>query len=467
MTNVPALIISPTGPVLPDASAILAGVQADWQAAFGGKLSTMPNNPFGQITTSEMEVINDAYGTFASIVAGTDPATATGRMQDGIGRLYYQTRKGATSTVVSLTCWGATNTVIPINAKAKDRAGRVWLATQTGTITSSGFVILTFACKDTGPIAAPAGYVDDIYQALPGWDSCVNAADGVIGTDVESPAQFEFRRAQSVAANSIGQTGAVLGALLDLDGVLDAYTLENPKGVTSGAGFIGSITGNVLDVTELDDGEIEQGQMLLGGVSGTVVTGTLTGAGGVGTYTVSIPQTLSSRALQSAPGGVRMLPNSILASVVGGSAPDVGNAIFRKKNPGCSYNGTTSVVVQDTNPAYADPKPSYTVKWLTPAPTGVKFSILMQNNGAIPADAVPKIKAALIAAFSGTDGGQKARIASGIFASRYYAGIAALGPWALIYKILVGIDAADQDSILMRADQVPTLSDADISIAFS
>lgn len=466
-TNVPALTIGPTGPVIPDASAILAGRQADLQAAFGGDLAPALTTPQGQLASSDSAIVNDAYATFAAIVAGIDPASSSGRLQDGIARLYFLSRDAANSTVVVLRCFGLTGTPIPINAKAKDRAGKIYLCTEAGTISSIGYVDLTFACAVTGPIAAPAGYVADIYQAIPGWDSCENLADGVPGNVVESPADFEYRRAQSVAKNSIGQTGAVLGEVLAVDGVLDAYALENPLGVVGGADFTGSISGNVLDVSAISEGTIEQGQMLLGAIEGTVVTGVLSGSGATGTYTVSIPQTLGSGALSSAPGGVRLVRNSIYVAAFGGSAQDIAEAIFRKKNPGCSYNGSTVVNVEDTNPAYTAPYPTYAVKFQVPTPTPVKFSVAMQNNSAIPSDAPAQIQAAILAAFTGTDGSKKARIAGPIFASRFYAGIAKLGAWALIYKILVGIDAATQDSILMRADQIPTLAAGDITITFA
>jgi len=467
MTNVPALTIGPNGPSLPDESAILSGRQADIQAAFGGRLSTALNTPQGQLASGEAAVIGDAYATFAGIVAGVDPATATGRLQDAIARIYFLTRIPARSTVVTLTCHGATGTQIPVNAKAVDQGGNLYLCTESGQISSGGSVDLTFACAKTGPIACPIGFVDEIYQAIPGWDSCANAAAGVVGADAESTAEFAQRRARSVAMNSIGQTGAVLGLVLAVPGVIDAYALQNDEDVASGAVFTGSITDNVLTVTDVTSGTIEQDDMLLGAMPGTVITGVLDGTGGIGTYTVSIRQTVASTTLSSAPGGVPMVPHSIYVAAYGGSAQDIGNAIFRKKNPGCSYNGSTAVQVTETNPAYADPKPQYTVRFQIPTPTPIKFAISMQNNGAVPSDAIASIKAAVAAAFNGTDGSARERIAGAIFASRYYAGIASLGAWARIYSIKVGISAATEDSVVTRMDQIPTLSASDISVTFT
>ena len=466
-TNVPALTIGPTGPVLPDESAILAGTTADVQAAFGGNLNPALNTPQGQIASSNAAIIGDIFAAFAEFMAGIDPATSKGRLQDGIVRFYFLTRNPAQSTVVVLRCYGKTNAVIPINAKARDQAGNIYLCIEAGEIPAGGYIDLSFACAITGPIACPIGYVSTIYQTIPGWDSVENLAAGVVGNDAESPADLEYRRKQSVALNSTGQTGAILGAVLTVAGALDGYALENVLDEESGAVFVGSVSGNVLTVTEVISGLIEQGDMLLGATPGSVITGVLSGDGGVGTYSVSIFETVASTTLSSAPGGVPMAPHSILVSAYGGNSLDVATAIFRKKNPGCNYNGNLTVKVQDTNPGYTAPYPSYKVTFLVPTPTPVKFTVSMQNNANVPSDAYAQIGAAIVAAFNGLDGRGKQRIANPVFASRYYAGIAALGAWALIYKIQVGIAVANQDSILMRMDQIPTLAIGDILITFA
>lgn len=49
----------------------------------------------------------------------------------------------------------------------------------------------------------------------------------MLGNDVESRAAFEARRAQSVALNSLGGLPSVLGAVLNVPNVIDAYVTEN------------------------------------------------------------------------------------------------------------------------------------------------------------------------------------------------------------------------------------------------
>jgi hypothetical protein len=95
----------------------------------------------------------------------------------------------------------------------------------------------------------------------------------------------------------------------------------------------------------------------------------------------------------------------------------------------------------------------------------VLFAIIMQQNAQVPSNATALINAAIAAAFSGADGGQRARIGSWIFASRFYAGIAALGAWAQIYSIQLGITTANENSVLMNIDQMPTLGAISVTFA--
>lgn len=218
-TNVPAPSFGVAGFVAPAESTILTGVQADQQAAFGGNLNPSLTTPQGQIAQSTTAIIGEANNQFLALANGVDPAYAAGRMQDAIGRIYYITRNPAQSTVVTATCTGLFGTVIPIGAQAQDQAGNIYLCTAAGTIPVGGSISLPFACAITGAISAPIGYVNTIYQAIPGWDSITNAAAGVIGNDVESRADFEYRRKNSVAINAQGSLPAIYAAVFNVANV--------------------------------------------------------------------------------------------------------------------------------------------------------------------------------------------------------------------------------------------------------
>ncbi|MDR8102440.1 baseplate J/gp47 family protein [Burkholderia cenocepacia] len=402
-SSVPPINWAPSGPVVPAESAILNGVLADTNAAFGGNLNITnedgtPNvtAPQGQLASSLTAIIGAKNDDMLEVSNGVDPDLADGRWQDAIGRIYFIERDPAEPTALQVACVGAANTVIPLGALIKDSSNNVYLCTQAGTIPASGTITLGFACKTTGPVPVPAANQVSIYQAIPGWDT-VTVVSGVQGRDVESRADFENRRRQSVAKNSSGAVPSVRGAVLSVPGVLDACVLDNPLG--------------------------------------TSVT--------IGSYT--------------------LLPNSLYVGVYGGAAQDIGNAIWSKKSPGCNYNGNTTVTVQDTSVG-SQPYPSYTVKYQTLTGVPILFAVQLANNPNLPSNIVQLVQNAIVAAFTGADGGSRARSNSTIFAGRYYPGVMAIDPSVELLSILLGTSTPNQNSVSIGIDQTPTITASNISV---
>ncbi|MFY2611176.1 baseplate J/gp47 family protein [Achromobacter ruhlandii] len=396
-SQVPRVQFTPEGLVLPQESEILAGVLADMDSAFGGGLNKNLETPQGQLASTTTAIIGDKNSEFASYVNQVDPAFAAGRMQDAIGRIYFLDRKPGTATTVIATCMGLTGVTIPVGARAQAVDGNIYLCTQAGTIPASGSIDLPFSCSVNGPISCTAGTLNQIYQAIPGWDSVLNADAGTVGSNVESRAEFEERRRQSVAINARSSLQSIYSAVANLDGVIDVYVTENNQ---------------------------------------------------------SIAQTI---------GGVSLVPHSIWVAVVGGEAADIAAAIWRKKSNGADYNGNTSYTVEDRD-GYSYPYPSYVVKWETPAALPVKFAVQLANNPALPSNIVDLTKQAIIDAFNGADGGQRARIGSTIYASRFYAPVSLLGPSVSILSLLLGDVTPTAASLTVPINRRPTVSAADISV---
>lgn len=227
MTNVPLPTFGDTGFTSPEELAVLAGVLSDFNDAFGGALNTDVSTPQGQLATSFAAVISAFNDFFVDYTNQVDPSYASGRMQDAIARIYFLNRLGATSTVVTATVSGATGVLLPVGSLARATDGTIYSSLSSVTIPASGSIDVQFSALTTGPIACPAGSLDAIYRTVPGWDSVTNATDGAVGRDEESRAAFEARRALSVATNAVGIIPAVRGAVLGVDGIVDAYVTEN------------------------------------------------------------------------------------------------------------------------------------------------------------------------------------------------------------------------------------------------
>lgn len=368
-TAVPPVTFGPNGFQVPSGPAVLAGVQADISAAFGRTLNFAFSTPQGQLASSEAAIIDNTNSIFVYYTNQVDPAFATGRMQDAIARIYFLERLPSEPTVLQIACVGLQGVNIPVGTTVTDGAGNIYQCTELGVIPSSNTITLPFAALVPGPTAVPEAV--SIYQAIPGWDTAT-VVSGVVGQNVETRAQFEARRAASVAQNSVGSLPSILGAVLSVSGVLDAYVTENATNAP-----------------------------------------------------ISV-------------GGTTLAANSLYVAAVGGAAADVAQAIWTKKAPGCSYNGNTTVVVTDNNSGYTPPFPTYNVTFEIPPSLAVLFAVSIANSPQVPANAATLIQNAILSAFAGGDGGPRARIGSKIYASRFYAPVAALGPWVQIISILVG-----------------------------
>lgn len=343
-TSVPLITWTPEGIVLPTDADILTGTQSDINNAFGGGVNPALNTPQGQLASSEAAVIADKNSNIAYIVNQIDPQYASGRFQDAIGRIYFMTRKAAQSTVVSCTVGGIPGTVIPAGSLAMDTSGNTYQTLDAITIGSAGTTTAEFSNLTTGPIPCAAGTLTQIYVSVTGWDSINNLAAGVLGTNVETPQQFELRRQNSVAANSHGTTDAIFAAVSAVSGVIDAFVIDNP--------------------------------------SGSVVNY------GASNYPLSA--------------------HSIYIAAVGGESANIAQAIWQFKDAGCNYNtapgegSVETVTIED--PSYAAPQPSYQVSYIVPGTLAVYITVTLANVSTLPTGYAATIQNAILAQFTASIG---------------------------------------------------------------
>lgn len=402
-TNVPDIVWSATGLTLPAESAILAGVQADMNTAWGGGMNLNLQTPQGQLAQSYTAIIGDKNAAIAYIANQVDPNNSAGRWQDAIGSIYFLERIAASGTVSNFPCNGQVGTIVPAGSIVVDTAGYQYVALASGTIGASGTVTIAFQNLTVGPIGVATGALT-IYKAISGWESVTNPNSFALGTLVESRADFEFRRQNSVALNAVNSPQAILANVLNTAGVLDAYVIDNP---TNSAVTVGATS-----------------------------------------YSVAA--------------------NSVYVAAAGGTSAAIAEAIYQKKSLGCSYNGNTTYVLTDTSSPAGPPYPSYTIKYETPMQVPIFIAVDIVNSTSLPSNIVALVQAAVTAAFTGADGGVRARIGAELLASRYYAGVVGVAPGVQLISVFIGQAASPTGlSTTMGIDQEPTLITADITVTLT
>lgn len=401
-TAVPDVTITENGLSVPDIADVLSGRLTDMVSALGGGASQSLSSPQGQIAQSDTEIIAQVYDKLLCLFNQMNPDYATGRWQDGIGRIYFMDRISAQGTVVTVKCIGKVDTTIPAGSTAQDSAGYIYQSVNAATIDSSGFAMVQFENTTPGPIPCAIGALNQIYRAVPGWDAVINESAGVVGVDVESRIAFETRRRESVARNARNMDGAVLSAILETDGVLDAYVWSNRTATTVNKG------------------------------------------------TTSFP----------------VLAHSIYICVYGGTDENVAGAIFKTYNPGANMNGGAHFTIYDTeNYSAPYPQYDMQWQKATPTRVYFKIELDGSLNppSDITAQAKAMITKVFNGEY---DGIVKARIGSTINSGKYYAPVISISPDSVgILSLQVSLNGSTfTPSVTMGIDQVPTIQDADITV---
>lgn len=454
-TNVPPPQFTSTGYVAPTGPAILAGVQADINIAFNYTLNYNLNTPQGQLASSEAAIIGNVYQEFQYFSTQIDPNYSTGRWQDAIGSIYFLTRDPAEPTTLQINCIGGGTGVaipLPVGALISDVSGNLYALTQSVSLPAGGGSILgTFACTVPGPVSVPAADEVSIYSTILGWDA-VTVASGTEGTNTESRAAFEQRRRDSVAGNSFGAIGSIIGAVAKVPGVTDYYGYDNStnttvtvQGVTIAANsiYICAAGGTPNAVAQAIWSKKAPGCSYTGNTTETVYDTNPLYASPI-PYQVSyqIPtglQLLFSVTLVNGPGipsnATALVQSALVAAatqgIIGTGATFVG-----------FVNGTTLTVTSVSSGALAVGQTVDDNTGLLAA--GTQITALGTGAGGVgtytvlPSQTVASETMTSVSPGSSLVPNLRARIASILYATQYIQAINALGSWAQVASIGIG-----------------------------
>jgi uncharacterized phage protein gp47/JayE len=379
-----------SGLTSPDTEDIRASVAADWTGAFNDPelpaLDTDPTTPAGQLIDAEVAEIEAKNAALLFLAGQFNPKIASGRFQDALGYIYFMTRKIAEPTIVTCQVTGLNGTVIPYGALAQSANGYTLICNAPITITNStdsGDNETTFRVSEWGPIDIPPHSVNKILTVIPGWDTVDNAAAGAIGRNVESRAEFEARRRESVAMNAHGSVAALYGWLADIDGVLDVAVLEN------------------------------------------------VGPDPVVKFGVTVPG------------------HGVTICVYGGDNADIAEAIYNKVDNGCDFGGNTALVYTDDSGA------TYDYLILRPDTMNFWVNVTVGADVALTAAMTAAIQQAVVNDFAGLNtasGNPRVKMASTVYASRFYAAAMAVEGVNALQSIGIALSASPPGAFALSLD---------------
>lgn len=228
-TSVPDVTITGSGLLAPTVSDILAGRLEDFKNILGAQPKIPLSSPQGQIATSDAAIISQKNNALLTLFSQINPDYATGRFQDGIGRLYFMERIPGIGTTVVVRCSGVVGVKIPSGSIVIDSSDRQYFSRADAFISDLGYVDVVFENSVNGAIPCNVGSVNRIVTPIDGWNSVTNLSAGVLGYEVEGRYAFEVRRRDSISRAGSNNDESVLGEILSVDGVVDAYVWSNRK----------------------------------------------------------------------------------------------------------------------------------------------------------------------------------------------------------------------------------------------
>jgi hypothetical protein len=188
----------------------------------------------------------------------------------------------------------------------------------------------------------------------------------------------------------VGQLNTTTGRVGINDNGINAYIVDGSNRYTwrisspSAAVFTGSISGTTLTVTAITNGTIAAGQSLLGvGVTAeTIITALGSGSGGIGTYTINLSQTVSSRQMNSTAVGAKVT-GSISGTTLTVTAVTSGTLYVGQTIQGTGVTALTIITALGTGSGGAG---TYTVSTSQTVSSttlyGLNFSQLPGSDGA-------------------------------------------------------------------------------------
>lgn len=207
----------------------------------GESINFDSETPDGQATNIGAQLGTDARELATGVYNSFDPDKCSGSVQDSRYALNYLFRKGGTFTVQNIDVTvnktvslqgldGSYNELNAASYTVSDDAGNLWYLIDSATITA-GTTSLPFRSQNYGSYTPIIGTITNQVTKVLGVTSVTNSvAPTTLGVEQETDLQFRLRRDRSTSVRGQNSNDAMLGQILELDGVSDADTFVNIPG---------------------------------------------------------------------------------------------------------------------------------------------------------------------------------------------------------------------------------------------
>ncbi len=211
---------------------IISDIETRQIAAFGSSVNFGGESVIGQNNSAFAASIAEAWEVLSAVYRSFYPDSASGEALDNVAAITGAIRSPATKSTMTVTCTGTPGTVL-LTGRVVSVAGSGarFVSIADGTINIGGTVDIPFESEEFGPVAAPAGTLS-IETPVSGWSSAANSLDAVLGSNLETDEAFRVSRTAKLRAQGSATVDAIRADVLDVDGVTEAFVVDNPTDFT-------------------------------------------------------------------------------------------------------------------------------------------------------------------------------------------------------------------------------------------
>lgn len=246
--NTPVCFIDAAGIHRPALADCLVYMTDGYKSIYGSDTYMGADSQDGEWAGIQAKAIDDVNAAVVSSYNSFRPSFAQGAGLASLVKLNGMTKKVASFSSVSVNVVGVQFTKI-VNGLWADAANNVWALPATVVIPPAGVISVTATCQTVGAVAIGLGVKGAIKTQTRGWQSVTTDITNPVslGAPVELDAQLRVRQATSTAQPSITVLDGIVGAILQLPGVITCRGYENDDDVPDINGLPGHAISLVVE----------------------------------------------------------------------------------------------------------------------------------------------------------------------------------------------------------------------------
>lgn len=253
--------VQPTGFVAETVQNLVSDLTSAFVSNLDPALDTSPEEPVGQIIGIFAEKLAELWELGGVAYNGMSRDNAEGPQLDNVNGLTGTKRLGASPSFTLQTCaftavgtYGVGGLVANVSGQPSIQfansdllvialTGGNYVASIGSTVVATNptlpitVVGLKFICTVDGPTVANASTLNTITSPVSGWSSTNNPDDASLGTLLELDTPYRLRGELEIAAVGSGNPDAMRADVLAVNGVIQAFCLENTTNAVDGNGL--------------------------------------------------------------------------------------------------------------------------------------------------------------------------------------------------------------------------------------